>query len=66
MIVIEQEKIIAEYKKLCNRILNKNCMSLEHAQRMIKVFNFYTSKGTQNWNCKKILTKEQRKRIYGE
>jgi len=61
-----KEKIVEEYKKLCNRILNKSCMGLDHARGMIKIFNFYTQRGTQLWDWKKIPTKGQRKRIYGE
>lgn len=41
----EEQKIIKEYRSLCNRILNKDCTDLELARIMIRAFNHYTERG---------------------
>lgn len=61
----EEQKIIKEYRSLCNRILHKNCTDLEHARCMIRVFNHYTERGKHRWDRKRVPNKQQWKRILG-
>lgn len=46
----EEQKIIKEYRSLCNRILNKDCTDLELARIMIRAFNHYTERGKHGWD----------------
>lgn len=62
----EEEKIIKEYKNLCNRILNKDCTDLEHARCMIRIFNHYTERGKHCFDWKRVPNKQQQRRIYGD
>ncbi len=61
----EEQKIIKEYRSLCNRILHKDCIDLEHARLMIKVFNHYTERGKHKWDRKRVPTRAKWKRILG-
>lgn len=61
----EEQKIIKEYRSLCNRILHKDCTDLEHARCMIRIFNHYTERGTHHWDGKRVPNKSQWKRILG-
>lgn len=61
----EEQKIIKEYRSLCNRILNKDCTDLELARIMIRAFNHYTERGKHGWDRERVPNKQQWKRILG-
>lgn len=50
----EEQKIIKEYRSLCNRILHKDCTDLEHACCMIRIFNHYTERGKHCFDLKRV------------
>lgn len=62
----EEQKIIKEYRSLCNRILHKDCIDLEHARCLIRIFNHYTERGKHCFDLKRVPNAKQRKRIYGD
>lgn len=51
MAFIMSDKLYDEYRKLLNRIKKAN--SVEHAKKMIAIFDYYTDKGKCNWDWSK-------------